>query len=634
MEEHRYTSIRLSHLVVQAAPGEIIRGSDDYLIALMDTRYWVDDQCRPKGEKLERTCAIRHQIAEGKDLYLPPVAQLDHKEKPIPEENVLPSVYFPKWTHCPTCGDAYRNPWYTQQSLQPQCNNPSCQSRRQLIQLPWVLVHKYGFLDEVPWHWLSHQEGSPEQKKCADYEQLNIKTNSGKIKIHCKACGCKREFRESAIKSSTFFANHQVMRQQPWINEVVPEGTFDNGNSVAMQVGDAGIFSSLERGALVLPPESRMSSNSCITQLMKHKQFNELMRAQESSRLRYRGLLNKVARELSCRPEEVSKAMEGVNEQQCDPLQYSALTDQQLLELEYRALMTEIPNLSEEEDFVPRHKTEQWSLLSENSTYTGRVHGLTQLISNVVKVERLRKIEVFQGFTRGGNKEEAGVIYPDIDGAQPWYPAIELFGEGIFICLDEAIVQQWERHPGIVKRIETIRKRWVNSERAEQYRGHIQLSPRFLLLHTLSHLLIRQLESDAGYPAASLAERIYAQQPHETNEDIEPMAGILIFVAVADKMGSLGGLSELAEPEKLLILLDAVFSGAEWCSLDPVCSEHQGQGPDLLNLAACHGCALIPDTACSYGNILLDRTLIKGDGELPSVLQYTGGGNDVQQAQI
>ena len=90
------------------------------------------------------------------------------------------------------------------------------------------------------------------------------------------------------------------------------------------------------------------------------------------------------------------------------------------------------------------------------------------------------------------------------------------------------------------------------------------------------------------------------------------MAGILIYVSVPDKAGSLGGLAELAEPKHLLSVLESVFAHAEWCSLDPVCSEHEGQGPALLNRAACHACALIPDTSCSYSNVLLDRIFIKG----------------------
>ena len=76
----------------------------------------------------------------------------------------------------------------------------------------------------------------------------------------------------------------------------------------------------------------------------------------------------------------------------------------------------------------------------------------------------------------------------------------------------------------------------------------------------------------------------------------------------------------------MLKLLAGAFEKAQWCSLDPVCGEHEGQGPDLLNKAACHGCILVPEPSCPYGNVLLDRTFIKGsmdgDGEaMPSLLE-------------
>jgi hypothetical protein len=128
-----------------------------------------------------------------------------------------------------------------------------------------------------------------------------------------------------------------------------------------------------------------------------------------------------------------------------------------------------------------------------------------------------------------------------------------------------------------------------------------------VLLHTLAHLLIRQLETQAGYPAASIRERIYCA------EGDAPMAGILVYVAVPDVVGSLGGLAELAEPRRFLELLSGVFSHAEWCSLDPVCGEHEGQGPSQLNLAACHACALVPEPSCQFSNLLLDRTFVRGD---------------------
>ena len=93
------------------------------------------------------------------------------------------------------------------------------------------------------------------------------------------------------------------------------------------------------------------------------------------------------------------------------------------------------------------------------------------------------------------------------------------------------------------------------------------------------------------------------------------MAGILIHVAVPDTEGSLGGLTQQAEPRRFLRLLTAAVEAAAWCSMDPVCGEQEGHGPGLLNRAACHACALVPEPSCAYGNVLLDRTFVAGDAE-------------------
>jgi hypothetical protein len=103
------------------------------------------------------------------------------------------------------------------------------------------------------------------------------------------------------------------------------------------------------------------------------------------------------------------------------------------------------------------------------------------------------------------------------------------------------------------------------------------------------------------------------------------MAGILIHVAVPDIAGSLGGLAELSDPRRFLGILIRALEHSRWCSLDPVCSEHEGQGPGLLNRAACHACALVPEPACEYGNTLLDRSFVKDDAAngLPSFFGMT-----------
>jgi hypothetical protein len=88
------------------------------------------------------------------------------------------------------------------------------------------------------------------------------------------------------------------------------------------------------------------------------------------------------------------------------------------------------------------------------------------------------------------------------------------------------------------------------------------------------------------------------------------MAGVMIYTAAGDSEGTLGGLVRMGEYPRLGHLLNMSVTGAQWCSFDPVCADHPGQGPDGLSLAACHACALVPETSCEVANRLLDRQLL------------------------
>ncbi len=123
--------------------------------------------------------------------------------------------------------------------------------------------------------------------------------------------------------------------------------------------------------------------------------------------------------------------------------------------------------------------------------------------------------------------------------------------------------------------------------------------------------MIGQLRFDCGYGSASLRERIYCDE----GESDEPMNGVLIYTASGDSEGTLGGLVRQGEPDRLNAIIDRAMRRARWCSSDPVCIESEGQGSDNANLAACHGCMLLPETSCEVGNRLLDRGLLVGTPE-------------------
>ena len=92
---------------------------------------------------------------------------------------------------------------------------------------------------------------------------------------------------------------------------------------------------------------------------------------------------------------------------------------------------------------------------------------------------------------------------------------------------------------------------------------------RYILLHRFAHALIRQLAVECGYTTASIGERIYAQDP----VDGDPMAGVLIYTAAADREGTLGGLCALGEQRRWAA--SGPRSGANGlCSSDPSCAEH------------------------------------------------------------
>jgi hypothetical protein len=133
---------------------------------------------------------------------------------------------------------------------------------------------------------------------------------------------------------------------------------------------------------------------------------------------------------------------------------------------------------------------------------------------------------------------------------------------------------------------------------------------RYVLLHTLAHVLIRQLALDCGYSSSALRERIYCRTSDEA------MAGLLIYTASSDSDGSLGGLVDQAGPDRLGSVLANALRESAYCASDPLCGGGDIGAATNLNGAACHACLLLAETSCEFGNRLLDRaTLVETLGD-------------------
>ena len=224
-------------------------------------------------------------------------------------------------------------------------------------------------------------------------------------------------------------------------------------------------------------------------------------------------------------------------------------------------------------------------------------------------VDKVRVVNALTGFSRispAMNEDDVGFVAVKQPETR-WYPAYEVRGEGIFIEFNQNDIDAWiQENPEVVERAQKLNENYAASFIGRNHPRNI--SPKFVMLHTMSHLLITQLSFECGYSIASLSERLYCSEASDGKE----MAGILIYTASGDSEGTLGGLVRQGRPDAFPRIFKKAINSAKTCSNDPVCIMSRGQGRDSLNLAACHACALLPETCCEERNAFLDRGMIIG----------------------
>jgi hypothetical protein len=284
----------------------------------------------------------------------------------------------------------------------------------------------------------------------------------------------------------------------------------------------------------------------------------------------------------------------------------------------------------------------EWTVLTDEKKYTRHSGSadfravrrdlpsdLSSVLSAVVAVEKLKKVNAFIGFTRIDaldriDDASARVAPLSRDGRPTWVPSTEDRGEGIFLQFDESVVAPWELEVAQLPVWDAFREahRINFRRRTSKTAGDIDPDsrfppPRYWALHTLSHLLIREAAMSSGYGSASLTERIYAWP---AGEDHGPSAGLLITTTASDSEGTLGGLVELARPEKLSKLVESALRRGLRCSSDPICSHRApADKEEFLHGAACHFCLFVSETSCERTNRFLDRRLLLGLPTDPAV---------------
>lgn len=541
----------------------------------------------------------------------------------------VPVLRFPRWCFCMFCKRLELSTLTMQQPV--VCNDEKhtdWKYKPRMSQVPFVAVCAGGHLDDFPFDKWVHKSHRP---SCVG--TLRLKSHGGGglegQVVRCDACGWERSLR--GITGGRFVngEEHTTLSDQlsstedpylctgatPWVAKL--EGACENPIRGALRAAGNVYFPKVE-SSIYLPRKVGAVSAE-MHELMRHPAVSGTMRT----------LYGFVGADLDV------KVLRDNLLKNVPPELFGPISDEELM-AGYRDFFgvgeTE-PESGEDSDAELLTGDDEWRYpefqhIRETpkddyltATNPGIPAELESNLERVRSVDVLRETRALRGFTRVRDevlKLSVGkglLRRKPLPPIQDWLPAYVVKGEGIYFELDPARLAAWEARADVQTRAQKITDHYgaVASQRGSQARI---LIPRFVLLHTLGHLLINELVFACGYSSASLRERLYVS----TSPGRE-MAGLLIYTAAGDSEGTMGGLVRMARPDNLRSVFASAISEARWCSTDPVCMDagEKGQGPDSCNLAACHGCALLPETCCEEFNRFLDRGVVIGTFDAPDL---------------
>ncbi|WP_411689267.1 DrmB family protein [Acinetobacter indicus] len=580
---------RSSQLISPFGPGCIIELGEESLI-LVDPQLWPKKLEEIKLDRLTKEVGVWA-------LKKPPVIK-GISEK-LTKDNSLMAVRFPKWMFCPRCRklELWRKDiGKTNYDGVPVCSNEKCKDKV-LVPMRFVAACEHGHLRDVPWNIWAHRNSKESCSSPELYFKSSPEKGSGldALYIECTNpnCGAKNDLKNLMSKGA--LAGIKCYGNQPW--------EYDNKECSeelkVLQRGASNLYYSIIRSALDIPYDEVSVGNPTYDLIKKSQDFEDLLRAiDQNSDRKIQKFAEWIAEEFGLTEQEVIRA---ATSQEKEQRTFKIPQDKDLRIAEWDILSS--TNIEQKKSKTFKAERLEWN--------TPITFGFEKIIDKVVLLHKLREVRAFCGFERISPSDN--IVKPEsAQQSSSWLPATEVYGEGIFLQFDQTYLDDWESNLSIEmkKRIEDFLNRHANASS-----NYLPIpTAKFLVLHTFSHLLIRQLSFESGYSSGSLRERIYAD---------EGQAGLLIYTADGDSEGSLGGLVQQGKLKTLLPLILATLENSHWCSNDPICSEMEAQGVMSLNKAACHSCTLVSETSCEHNNLLLDRKILideEGKGFFSQIL--------------
>ena len=620
-------SVRASQAVLQYGVGAMVDFPEQTLMTAAPET-WEGSVVEIHDERLEKVLHV--------DYFGMPGSKDDGRY-----QSGIAYSRFPEWYFCPRCRSFKPlKEWINEFRTNPRCKKysendpymvkhlkcPSC--FQELVVARIVVACGHGHIDDFPWVKWVHAKNILGAKKVCENPKLRFTTSASSteglegLTITCETCHARATLKgafdknalENLDKATGYEYGFQCTGRHPWKNSKEPCGEYPH----VLQRGGSSVYFPITVSSLVIPPYS-----SQLTAKIQASPFFSDLKKDISGSIKTLSIIPGVTVTQELKDGVISQKISeyaskigrdiGQSEDVVKPVlmrRWSGTSDENYTTAsvkyraeEYEALSGEVVQEDKGGEFV-REETD------------ARQYGLPY-VKKVSLIHKVREVQALVGFSRlepvdEDNSNNTGKIKKVSikEDSTNWYPGYDVRGEGIFIELDEDAIDTWRtNNPRIQRRVDQL-----NDNYAKSYYGDIRprtITTKFLLLHTLSHLLMKQLSFECGYSIASIKERIYCSESSEGKS----MSGILIYTASGDSEGTMGGLVRQGRADTFPAIFKKAIEGAITCSNDPVCSLSMGQGRDSLNLSACHACTLVPETSCEEFNVFLDRGVIVGTYE-------------------
>lgn len=574
-------NIRRSALITPYGIGSIVPMSDEdfYLVAGLDEWHYGEtyQEFEIKEERLCKRLGVRA-------LRMPPSA--DKKSTRIP------GIRFPNNFYCPICGLIKEVPPF---KPIPTC---SCSGKpKKMVPDRFIIVCPEGHLDDFPIGVWLHKKSN----LTWDRDRCVIKRSYGStgglasdVTYRC-SCGATGHMAEAMGKGALQRAGIRCQGKRPWLGFSKEECSADPDELRVTLRGSTNVWFPITRSSIYIPTQRVNLIPDDLYEAIKSAYINAAATADTVLEAFLKNTAQNANVDVSVLVSEFKYRINQEEDNNDDTDNEDEISEDQYRQFEYENLIKTSGSDSEEFNSFAYPSTNYSDLISNS-------------FETITIVPKLRETRALVGFSRLLPKEdmkikEAKRMLSLED--QNWLPAITVYGEGLFFSFNSELLSQWAAQDCVKERISKLNKAF---HRNSLWKDSGDLRPEFVMIHTFAHIIINQLSFECGYGTSSLRERIYC----EKTDDKYKMHGVLIYTASGDSEGTLGGLAAQGKKGILDDMVSSAIENARWCSSDPICIESLGQGPDSCNLAACHNCALLPETSCELGNRLLDRALLIG----------------------